>query len=159
MTHTDRTTTRRLGALAGLVLSAVALTACGPNPQPSPTTGPTPSGALATPPLCMVQEVWERHEGAFTGHWEASGAAAAASDSVEGSSEARLAATEVRAMADQAAGTNPGVAGHLRASANRLDAAAAAFGTGDLSTAETRLADAEAEHEAALTSTTVMDWC
>lgn len=154
------TTTRRLGALASLALSAVALAACGPSPQPSPTTGPTPSGAPATPPpLCIVQEVWERHEGAFTGHWEASGAAAAASDSVEGSSEARLAATEVRAMADQAAGMNPGVAGHLRAAANRLDAAAAAFGTGDFSTAEARLGDAEAEHEAALSSTTVMDWC
>jgi len=106
-----------------------------------------------------VQEVWERHEGAFFGHWEASGAAAAASDSVEGSSEARLAATEVRAMADQAAGTNPSVAGHLRAAADRLDAAVAAFGTGDLTTAKSRLTDAEAEHEVALSSTTVTDWC
>ena len=154
------TTRRRLGALAGLALGGVALVACGPSPQPSPTTGPTPRGAQATQPLlCIVQEVWERHEGAFTWHWEASGAAAAARDSIEGSSEARLAATEVQAMADQAAGTNPGVAGHLRAAADRLDAAAAAFGTGDFSTAEARLADAEAEHESALSSTTVMDWC
>ena len=39
---------------------AFAISACGPSPAPT---------ASPAPPACIVQEVWERHEGAFTGAW------------------------------------------------------------------------------------------
>lgn len=106
-----------------------------------------------------MQEVWERHEGAFSGAWEVAVAAVASRDGAGGATEARLAAAEVRAMGGLAAGTNPGVAAHLQAAADALEAAATAFGTADFTTAQARLAEAENEHEITLSSTTRKDWC
>lgn len=99
---------------------AVAFSGCGPSPAPT---------ASAAPPVCIVQEDWERHEGAFSGALEAAVSAVAPRDGAGGTTEARLAASEVRAMGGLAAGTNPGVAAHLQAAADALEAAATAFGT------------------------------
>jgi hypothetical protein len=108
---------------------------------------------------CIDQDAWEPHEGAFTGHWEAAGRATTALDGATGISEARLAAVEVRAMADLAARPDPRVALLLRDAGAALDAAAVAFGVGEFTAAMARLSEAQDKHELALGSTSRKDWC
>ena len=149
--------TRLCRLIAGIAVGAM-IAGCAEPPRltPGPSSAPTASAELAA---CIDQSVWETHEGAFSGHSYGAGQAIASLDGATGSSEARLAALEVRAMADLAEGPDPNVARRLQSAAAALDEAAIAFENGDLTTAKTRLSDAEDEHLLALGSTSREDWC
>jgi hypothetical protein len=108
---------------------------------------------------CIDQSAWEPHEGAFTGHWEAANRAIASQAGATGSTEARLAASEVRAMAALAQGPDPNVARHLRDAAAALDRAVIAYENSVFTLATTNLTEAANEHELALGLTSRPDWC
>ena len=126
------------------------------RPSLSPSSAPTATAGLA---VCIDQGIWEMREGGLSTHWFSATRAIAARDGATGSAEARLAGLDARAMADLADGPDPNAARHLRRVAAALDEAAAAFENGDLTTAETRLADAGDAHLLALSSTSREDWC
>ena len=137
---------------------AAAISACSQpsDPTSSPLTGPSATSLSAR---CIDQFAWEPHEGAFTGHWEAADRAIASHDGPTGSSEARLAASELRAMAALASVPDPNVAGHLSHAAFAVDLASVAFANGLFQIAKKNLSDAASEHEVALASTSAKDWC
>lgn len=152
---------RRQGPLRALLpclAVVVLLGGCHSTPVPSATASRS-SAATATPLACIEQLVWERHEGAFSGHWEAAQAAAASRDTDTGTSEAGLAAIDVRAMGELAARSNRGVRDLLREAADAMESAATAFRANDFTSVESLLSEAQNKHELALGSTTAEDWC
>lgn len=147
---------------AALLLAGAAL-ACGQLVVPTATPGATPQEAspdrTPAPVVCMDQMAWEPHEGEYTGDAFAASRALEPLDAATGASEALAAGAALQAMSDLALGPNARVADLLRAAAQDLAAAAAAFSAGDAARARQWLADAELKHVEALSSTTAEDWC